>query len=121
MRKSLLLLILFVISQAAWAQFVRFLPPAGERGKTGASQPLPAVVVGNRVLRLAPGAVIFDQSNRTILHSHLPVGAEVFFTRNAAGDIQRMYILTDIEQARLRANPPPKVAPAPVGAPAPSR
>ena len=111
MRKSLLLLTLLLTCQLAPAQFVRFLPPAGERGKTGESLPLPDVKIDRRVLRLAPGGVIVDQNNRSILHAHLPVGAEVFYTRNQAGDIQRMYILTADEQARLRANPPPKVAP----------
>ena len=116
MRKSLLLLGLLIACQTAQAQFVRFLPPVGERGKTGETLPLPDVKIDRRVLRLAPGGVIVDQNNRTILHAHLPVGAEVFFTRTQTGDIQRIYILTAEEQARLKANPPPKVAPPP-GAP----
>ena len=119
MRKSLLLLGLLLTWQAAHAQFVRFLPPAGERGKTGETLPLPDVTIDKRVLRLAPGGVIIDQNNRTILHAHLPVGAEVFFTRSLTGEIQRMYILTAEEQARLKANPPQKPAPTPTAPIAP--
>ena len=111
MRKSLVLLTLYLTCTAAAAQSLRALPPAGERGKTGTSLPLPEVQIDRRVLRLAPGAVIFDQSNRTLVHAHLPVGADVFFTRNQGGDVQRIYILTPDEIARLKANPPPKVAP----------
>ena len=119
MRKSLLLLALLLVSAAVHAQFTRFLPPAGERGKTGDKLPLPAVIVDKKVLRLAPGAVIVDQSNRTLVHEQLPVGADVFFTRNQAGDVARMYILTDLEKARFAANPPPKPAPTPVPVGAP--
>jgi hypothetical protein len=64
---------------------------------------LPNVIIGSRVLRMAPGAVIYDQSNRTIVHQHLPAGAEIFFTRDQAGNVQRIYILTDAEKARLAA------------------
>ena len=119
MRKSLLLLALLFVSAAAQAQFTRFLPPAGERGKTGDKLALPAVIVDKKVLRLAPGAVIIDQNNRTLVHEQLPVGADVFFTRNQAGDVARMYILTDLEKARFAANPPPKPAPTPVPVGAP--
>ena len=114
MRKSLLLLVLLAICQAASAQFVRFLPPAGERGRTGESLPMPDVKIGRQVLRLAPGAVIIDQNNRTVVQGALPVGADVFFTRDQAGNVQRIYVLTDAEKARFAANPPLK--PAPTGA-----
>ena len=115
MRKSLLLLVLFTIYQAASAQFIRFLPPFGERGRTGESLPMPDVKIGRQVLRLAPGAVIIDQNNRTVVQAALPVGVDVFYTRDQAGNVQRIYVLTDEERVRLAANPPPKAAPA--GAP----
>lgn len=89
------------VNAQVYAQVMRLLPAAGERGKTGASQPLPNVKIGNKVLRLAPGGVIYDQHNRSIVHAHLPVAAEVLYTKDQGGNIQRIYILTEQEQARL--------------------
>ena len=119
MRKCLLLLALcFIPAAAAIAQFVRFLP-AGELGRTGEKLPLPEVTIDKRVLRLTPGGIIFDQNNRAILHQQLPAGAEVLYTRDQAGNVQRIYILTDEERVRFAKNPPPKPKPVlPAGAPA---
>ena len=90
---------------SASAQFIsqRFLPEKGERGRVGEPQPLPMMKIGDRVLRLAPGAVIYDQQNRSILHAHLPQGADVYFTKDLTGSVLRVYILTDQERARLAA------------------
>ena len=99
MRKSLLLLVLLLFLEAAHAQPFRTLPVAGELGRTGDTLPLPAVKIGRRVLRLGPGALVFDQNNRTVLHGLIPVHAHVFFTRDSHGDIRRLYILTEQERA----------------------
>ena len=116
MRKCLLLLALCLLPAAAAAQHLRFLPP-GELGRTGETRLFPEVRIDKRVLRLTPGGVIFDRNNRTIVHQHLPVGADVLYTRDQAGDVQRIYILTDEEKVRLAKNPPPKPVPLPpVGA-----
>ncbi|HUP95339.1 MAG TPA: hypothetical protein VM164_10535 [Burkholderiales bacterium] len=103
MRKYLLLLALYSLIECAGAhaQHVRILPAQGERGTLGESQPLPLVKIGSKVLRLAPGGVIYDQSNRFILHSNLPPAAAVLYTKDLNGDIQRIYILSEQEQARL--------------------
>jgi hypothetical protein len=106
MRKILILLILFsMIPGTAWisesAAQLRVLPKNGKRGVTGAAQPMPAVVIGREKLKLAPGGVIFDTNNRTIVHSGLPVGADVWYQLNNGGEIQRIYILTPFEQSRL--------------------
>jgi hypothetical protein len=114
--KSLLLLALSLACSAATAQFTRLLPQAGELGTTGERLPLPAVKIDKKVLRLAPGAIVVDQNNRTLLHTQLPAGAEVYYTRDPAGDIRRLYVLTDLEKARFKANPPPKTLPAPATA-----
>jgi hypothetical protein len=106
MRRSLVLLCLGLLWAAtASAQFIsqRFLPEKGERGRIGESQPLPMVKIGNRVLRLAPGAVIYDQQNRSIVPAHLPEGADVYFTKDSTGNVLRVYILTEQERARLAA------------------
>ena len=107
MRKLLLLLALLWaggFSVAASAQIVeqRFLPANAERGTLGERQAFPLVEINRRTLRLAPGARIFDQANRTIVHAHLPAGAEIVYAREASGDVSRIYILTEQEIARLR-------------------
>src|SRR4051812_30195825 len=104
MRKSLLLLILCAMTAlctAGYAQVGRLLPDKGERGRTGASQPLPAVAIGNQLFRLAPGGVIYDQQNRFLVHSDLPANADVLYERDPAGNIQRIYVLTDLEKSLL--------------------
>lgn len=103
MSKSLLILSLFVACgfTTSHAQLMRILPAAFERGETGASQPLPLVKIGNRTLRLAPGAVIYDRENRSIIHEQLPVGVQVLYTKDQSGDIQRIFILTREELQRL--------------------
>ena len=102
MRKYLLLLIFYLMFAAgAGAQVMRMLPAQGERGTLGESQPLPNVKIGNRILRMAPGGIIFDEQNRSILHAHLPPSADVLYTKDQSGAIQRIYILTDQEKARL--------------------
>ena len=65
---------------------------------------LPYVDLGGKVVKLAPGGVIYDQNNRTIVHGALPAGADVVFTTDMNGDIARIYILTPQEQAQFDQN-----------------
>ena len=103
MRNVLLLLIVasMLLAGSSYAQ-MRTLPADAKRATIG-SQPrvLPYVELGSKVVRLAPGCVIYDQSNRTIVHGALPAGAEVAFTLDMHGDIARIYILTPQEQTQL--------------------
>ena len=80
----------------------RFLPADGVRGTLGDPQTFPGVQIGNQILRLTPGARIYDQSNRTMVHGQLPSGAEVLYVMDKAGDVQRIYVLTDEELLRLK-------------------
>jgi hypothetical protein len=107
MRKLLLLLVLsylVALSVPAYAQFIqqRFLPANGERGKTGPRQDYPVVQIDRKLLRLAPGARIYDVTNRTIVHAHLPPGVEVFYSKEQSGAIQRLYILSPQELDQLK-------------------
>jgi hypothetical protein len=99
MRKFLLLLTFLVASMQAWAQ--RTLPPEAKRAEIGAQQALPMVAIGNQVLRLAPGGIIFDAANRRITHGQLPPGSDVVYQLDRNGEILRIVILTPEEQARL--------------------
>ena len=108
--RKLLVLLLFSIAIGiggadARAQAIRMLPPKAERGTLGSNQPLPQVQIGSDVLRLAPGAMIFDQQNRSIVHSQLPSDADILYTKDQNGDIQRIYILTEQEKSQLRNAP----------------
>ena len=99
MRKFLLLLTFLVASTQAWAQ--RTLPPEAKRAEIGAQQALPMVAIGNELLRLAPGGIIFDAANRRITHGQLPPGSDVVYQLDRNGEILRIVILTPEEQARL--------------------
>lgn len=113
MRKILNLLTLLSVSaaivvpalvlwpQAAWSQQIRTLPADGKRGVTGASLPLPQIRIGRETRALAPGGLIFDTYNRTILHQSLPAGADVWYQIDNNDQIRRLYILRPEEQARL--------------------
>ena len=118
MRKSLLLLVLSLIFATVHAQPFRTLPASGFLGTTGERLPLPGIVINKTVLTLAPGAIIYDQNNRTLTHAQLPVGADIFFTGDGVGNVMRVYILTADEKARYKVTPPAKSNTPPKAAPA---
>ena len=90
-----------LLAGVAYAQF-RTLPDSVKRATVGEQQyALPFLSLGGKRVKLAPGGVIYDQNNRTIVHNALPAGADVAFTVDMNGDIARMYILTPYEQAQL--------------------
>jgi hypothetical protein len=91
----------FVLAAPAYGQLQRPLPPNGKRGDLVGQQPLPLVKINGKILNLAPGGVIFDQNNRAILHNGLPERARVLYVLDTKGDVQRIYILTREEEARL--------------------
>lgn len=99
--KLLVLATVFAAAQISYAQALRILPPNGTRGVTGEQRQWPTVVINRTELRLAPGGLIFDTYNRTILHPSLPAVTDVWFQLNMQGEIQRIYILTPDERARL--------------------
>lgn len=103
MRNLLLLLIVasLLLAGTGYAQ-LRTLPANAKRATVGQQQyALPYVELGGKVVRLAPGGIIFDQNNRSIVQGALPAGADVAFTTDMHGDIARIYILTPQEQAQL--------------------
>ncbi len=83
------------------AQGIRQLPVNGKRGTTGDALPRPHVVISRQTLSVAPGALIFDTANRTIVHGALPVATDVWYQLNNGGQVQRIYILRPDEQDRL--------------------
>src|SRR5262245_35177971 len=89
----------FAASGIAWAQ-LRTLPVKAKRAVLQGYQN-PFVVLGNDQLRLAPGALIYDTNNRTILPNFLPARADVVFTTDQAGHVSRIYLLTPQEIQQL--------------------
>ena len=93
---------------AAWvatahAQLSRQLPAEGKLGElVNQQQPFPLLQINNQVVRLAPGGRIYDEHNRTILHTLLPERATVLFVQDMNGDISRVYILRPEELAKLQ-------------------
>ena len=80
---------------------MRQLPDNGKRGVTGSQLQLPQVKIGRNTFDLAPGGLIFDTHNRTIVHGQLPARADVWYQLDNGGRIRRIYILRPDEQARL--------------------
>ena len=99
--KLLVLAVVFATAQTSDAQVGRLLPANGKRGVTGEHRPLPVVVINRTEAKLAPGGLIFDANNSTILQQSLPVGADVWYQLSMTGEVQRIYILTPSERARL--------------------
>jgi len=96
------------IASASHAQLIqRQFPPNSQLGVlVGGQHPFPLVQINNKVLRLAPGGLIYDGHNRTILHNVLPEQAHVLFIVDMNGDIGRIFILRPDELARFeRAGP----------------
>ena len=88
---------------AAWPGFaqLRTIPEHARLGRTGDPQPLPYVEINRKLLKLAPGGLIFDDSNRTIIQNALPPDVRVAYTLDMNGDIARIYILTAAERAQF--------------------
>jgi hypothetical protein len=104
MRNLLQLLLLLAASllfvATGYAQ-LRTVPANAKRATVGEPHALPYVELNGKVVKLAPGGVIYDQNNRTIVHGALPPGADVAVTPAMNGDVARIYILTPLEQAQF--------------------
>ena len=81
---------------------LRTLPANAKRATVGQQQyPLPYINLDGARVKLAPGGVIYDQNNRTIVHGALPPGVDVGYTLDMNGDVGRVYILTPQEQVQF--------------------
>ena len=88
------------VAGSAHAQ-LRTLPQNAKFARVGGPQPLPFIQLDNKLVRLAPGGIIIDENNRSILQGALPAGVRVAYTLDLGGDIGRLYILTAQEQAQV--------------------
>ena len=107
LRTLLTISIAAVLLAAGMAQAqLRALPANAKRATVAQQQhPLPYVGLGSAVVKLAPGGVIYDQNNRSIVHGALPPGADVAYVLDMNGDVGRIYILTPLEQSQFVPKP----------------
>ena len=81
---------------------LRLLPPTARRGTVQGGLQLPFVTLNDKIVRLTPGAAIYDQSNRTIVHGQIPARKlDAVYTIDPQGQVSRIYILKPDERARL--------------------
>ncbi len=100
--------VLFFLAIAlAWAPAAvagRILPSDAKVGILTPA-PYPFVDIDQVPVRMAPGAVIFDAFNRSILPVSLPPQAKVFYRLDAQGQLQKAWIMTPAEEAASSATP----------------
>lgn len=78
----------------------RIFPQDAKRGEITGHQ-YPSVSISGKVFRMAPGARIYDQSNRTILPVALPDSGKVLYLTDMNGQLSKLWLLTPEEQATL--------------------
>jgi len=92
-----------VIATASHAQMPRQFPANSKLGELiGQQQAFPLLQIDNKILRLAPGGLIIDEHNRTIVHGSLPQQAFVLYVADMNGDISRIVILRPDELERIK-------------------
>jgi hypothetical protein len=95
-------LLALLTASASYAQLSRPFPADGKLGElVGRQHPFPLIQINNKVVRLAPGGLIYDRQNRSILHNQLPEYSPVLFVEDRTGDVARVYLLRPEELERL--------------------
>jgi hypothetical protein len=93
-RWAFALVLALALATSVHAQVGRMLPANGKLGElAGRQQPFPLIQIAGKVMRLSPGALIFDANNRTILHNALPERAQVLYVAGVGEEVTRIYIL----------------------------
>jgi hypothetical protein len=86
----------------AWAQArMVALPPNAVYGELKAFQH-PVARIGDRSLRLSPGARIFNTQNLIVQPTAMPQQSSVMYRLDANGDISEIWLLTPEEAAAAR-------------------
>jgi len=98
MKRWIALLLLSVTAPLAGAQ-LRSIPKDARAGEIRHLQGM-VVEIDGAPKRLAPGAQIRDASNRIILPTAVRPGTRVKYVVDAAGRVQRVWILTPKEAQR---------------------
>ncbi len=101
MLKRLVLVVVAGLVLAQGAVAGRILPQDAQVGQLEGVD-YPSVKIDGHVHRLAPGVVIFGQSNRTILPTYLPQAAKIYYKVDLQGQLTKIWIMTPDEEARLK-------------------
>ena len=80
----------------------RVFPPEGRRAEVQPVE-LPFINVDGQPAKLAPGAVVRDTGNRSILPVAMPARAQAMVLRDASGEVTHVILLTAEEIAALKA------------------
>jgi hypothetical protein len=86
------------LSASAQAQ-VRTIPDQAKQGEIRHVQEAIVSIDGVQQ-RLAPGAQIRDESNRLVVPTAVPAGAQVKYLLNDEGQVRQVWILTPAEAAK---------------------
>lgn len=98
MLKKIFCVFLLLFSAAVSAG--RMLPQDTQVGQlNGVSYP--DVRIGGTVLRLAPGARIYDTSNRIMIPTSVPQSGKVFYRLDPSGLLIQMWLPTPEEEAGM--------------------
>jgi hypothetical protein len=98
LRRIAVLLAGCALTVGVWAQ-VRTIPDEAKRGEVRHVHDMLIDIDGVQQ-RLAPGAQIRDSSNRVIVPTALPAGAQVKYVMNGQGHVRQVWILTPEEAAQ---------------------
>jgi hypothetical protein len=97
MRTILLGLAIFAAT-LAWAE--RTFPGDAKRGELKSAE-FPYVQIGNDVIKLAPGAKIYDDKNQLVIPTRLPQKAQIRYSTEAAtGLVLNIWLLNAEEAAK---------------------
>jgi hypothetical protein len=88
-----------LLSASAHAQ-LRTIPGEAKGGELRHAQDGASLSIGGVALRLAPGAQIRDESNRLVVPTAVPAGAQVKYLLNDEGQVRQVWILTPAEAAK---------------------
>jgi hypothetical protein len=99
--KAFTLLILMVALATGSVQAARPLPPDGQTGEFKALD-YPNVQIGKEALRLAPGARVFSEGNRIVMHNQLPAEAKVMYQHDVSGFVLNVWLLSEEEIQELK-------------------
>jgi|APDOM4702015191_1054821.scaffolds.fasta_scaffold06684_4 hypothetical protein len=97
MRKILFLLAMFV---ATLAMAERTFPGTSKRGDLNSAE-FPYVQIGKDVIKLAPGAKIYDDKNQLVMPTRLPQKAPIRYSIEAStGLVLNIWLLSPEEAAQ---------------------
>jgi hypothetical protein len=101
-RFAALVLVMQLTVSEGWAQQRQVPVPTNARYGELKALRYPQVLIGDKVLRLGPGAKIYDRQNLIIMPAAAPSQASVLYRLDINGEISEMWLLTAEEAATAK-------------------